>query len=124
MIVKVLTHSIRTSTSPASSFVRVVSLIGVGILGVGESQSSLLLSLGLVRAMLEVALLVLPLCSPLAQRPLLSSFLLLRHHGLTADRFRVLPVLVLTSEDPHHAVLEAPLLSSFHMPLAESHFWF
>ena len=33
---------------------------------------------------------------------------------------RVLQVLLITSEDPHHAVLEAPLLSSFHMPLAES----
>ena len=71
--------------------------------------------------MLEVAALALPLLDPLrAKRLLLSSFLVLLHHRLTADSFRVLPVLLITSEDPHHAVLQDPLLISFHMPLAES----
>ena len=68
--------------------------------------------------MLEEIPPVLPLL--LAHLRLLGIFNLLLNSSLSADSFRVVQILLIPSEDPHHAVLEAPLLSSFHMPLAES----
>jgi hypothetical protein len=70
--------------------------------------------------MLEVASLALPLFDPvLAQHTHLSIFLLLPRHSLTANSVRVLPVLLLTCEDPLHAVLKDPLFLSIHIPLLE-----
>ena len=118
---QVLTHSIRTSASPASSFVRVVGLIGVVVLVDFHVRLGVLESLHLsVWALVEVAPLVLPVGGLLAEQPHLSSLILLFNCSLVANSLRVFPVLLLPSENPHHAVLEAPLLSSFHMPLAES----
>jgi hypothetical protein len=77
-------------------------------------------SLGSLRAMIEVApLALLPLDSCRALHLLLSFLTLESHHILLANRFGVLPVLILTSEDPLNAVLKSPLLLSNNMPHAE-----
>ena len=97
--------------------------------GCGPSRSSFSLgvlkrfpplSLGLVRALEEVALLVSPLSSLLAEFPHLSSLNVSLNSQLLANSLRVLPELILTSEDPHHAVLKDPLLLFCHRPHAES----
>ena len=77
-------------------------------------------SLGSLRAMIEVASLALSLldsCS--ANYPLLGSLVLIHHSSLSTHSFRVLPVLLFPSEDPLHAVLKSPLLLSNNMPHAE-----
>ena len=77
-------------------------------------------SLGSVRAMFEVASLALPLGDlSLALHPHLSSLDVSQDNLLLANSFRVLPVLILTREDPLHAVLKSPLLISRNEPLVE-----
>ena len=124
MMTDMLTISVLTFTSLASS----TSDESEASAGIGKCRSSLglvvresfpLLSEAPVGALAEVALLVSSLGCLLALHPQLGSFLVLLHHGLKTDSLRVFRVLLIPSEDPHHAVLEAPLLSSFHMPLAE-----
>ena len=82
-------------------------------------QADLAISLGLFLAGVEVDLLVLSLGGLLAELPLLSSLDVSLDNHLLANSFRVLPVLILTSEDPLHPVLKSPLLLSNNMPHAE-----
>ena len=111
MMTVMLTISVLTFTSrDSSSSDDLEASAGSGSssrssLGLGVGESFPLLSLAPVGALVEVALLVSSLGGLLAERPQLGSLILLLNSCLSADSFGVLPVLLLTCEDPLHVVL-------------------